>query len=206
MLEAFAKTGKFDKEIDSFMKKEEEKEKVVAEKQKIEKQHREENNAISKTYNLKMTKFEEILKPLRFGDEKKRNFLFHVICSHIPFSESFPIEHDDEERGRECCICKKEVISQQQTIANVVQSNLAIEVIKLKVIAEENNWSEEKFDNESKKLVNELCNVESTGYTSNQTTTVICKKCLESLRVWLEHRLLDNDGFVNAAIKKVRGI
>jgi hypothetical protein len=133
--------------------------------------------------------------------EKGSGKLFHIICSHIPFSKGQKI-WSLEGKQKECCFCGRGVIPFTELMEKA--GDLLINRARIEVEAYQNNEVPEKIQEKILNLYKDSFGDRKLGYSSDETTTVICSPCYEQFLDWITRETLSGNSLVSSAIKKIR--
>jgi hypothetical protein len=208
MRSAFEKAGMFKNEMNAV----DEKDRIAKEeKERLEQEDREKRLQESKNrikYENEMVEFSEKISNLQYmSGDKGRNFLFHLICSHIPFTKTRPVNRiKDKNKKAKCCICNSEILSLEEIVELFGTGDFMLEYLRLQLSEDFQNMAEEERASLLEKHRNKVVGGKKIGLTSDETSTIICAPCLHKFREWITRQILNNNGLVRKAIRKTTGV
>lgn len=204
MRSAFEKAGVFKEEINAF----DEKDRIAKEeKERLEQEDRERRLQESMNrikHENEMVEFSEKISNLQYmSGDKGRNFLFHLICSHVPFAKTRHVGRiEDKNKKAKCCICNSEILSFEEAMELLGSSDFMLEHLRLKLSEDFQKMTEEERASLLEKRMNKVVGNKKMGLTSDETSTIICAPCLHKFREWITRQILNNNGLVLKAIRK----
>jgi hypothetical protein len=133
--------------------------------------------------------------------EKGTAKLFHIICSHIPFSKSERV-WSLEGKQKNCCFCGTEIIS----LIELMQSggDVLLKSVQAEAKAYTEGLTTQAQVEASKEVLIKAYGDRKIGYTSDETTTVICAPCFKQFGQWIQNECLSGNRLVNSAFTKMR--
>ena len=184
--DAFKKSGIG---LDIISKIEDEEHKVKLQQLEEEKQRQKQEIEDCKERNRKRKEYDEFVKLVKV---KSDNFMFHIICSHIPFAKAEKVFNFSKGKEKHCCFCKTEIMSFEELMNEGPE--ILMESLPL-------------LDDELKRLnyLKDKLRGRKMGVTSEETKTVICMPCYGHFLDYISNGILNENRIVKSASRKTMG-
>jgi hypothetical protein len=169
-------------------RKEEDKKQAHLKEMEEVKQRNRENDAYK--YFVK-----EYIHPILYSSIKK-NFLYHLVVAYSPFTKIIGYHLLSEGKQEQCCFCKIKVMNFNELFKHGTESIVANAKINIDVM--DGKITKGDADVLKKKERDKII----FGWTTEDTSTVICDKCIKHFTNWIETSLLYGENLVQSAIKK----
>jgi hypothetical protein len=126
----------------------------------------------------------------------KKNFLYHLVVAYSPFTKITGYHLFPEGKQDTCCFCKTKVmnfeeLSKQGTEAIINNDKINVDVMDGKITQ---GYADVLKKKERDKII--------FGWTTKDTSTVMCAKCMNHFTDWIKNSLLYGESLVQSAIKK----
>lgn len=197
--DALKKSGKFSEQIRSVEEKEKQEQRDAEANEKEEFAKRDAQIKIENIDRDEYTKIAHVLDDLQF---ERPNFLFHLLCAHIPLGKGDRVVTLNDKETK-CCLCGQEIISLLEVIDK--STGILLDSIKIDIEQLDSKDSNQLYAIKKKQVHEKHLGKKLIGYSSKETRTVICAPCYRYFISWIENNILFGNKFVNSAIRKVRG-